>query len=411
MRFVGSYEKRGGMVDHLFTGRERTDDQETSGGRVMARFAPTDHLNVLGSVFYQKREFSDSPTFVRSCAAATNQCFGITGQISDDNHRATNLPVPLPSTDEMWLYNLTVDLDLGFGTLTSASSYFDRDTQQVFDISDVTLNLASFLPFLPYAPDTLGGGSRPETNTIFSQEVRFASAFEGPVQVIGGLFYSERQQENQENTDYIDPAGVGPNVIHFQTALDAKFTNKAVFGELTYSVTDKLAITGGLRAFELAVDASDTVFVDDPGFYTLRRCPNDNFTLPPPGTRGFPRCNQPLLPLPIMSDASVGQRKFSDVTFKANVAYSVTDDILFYTTVADGFREGGVNGSRTSNFVPLAYAPDQAINYELGWKTRLFDQLTFNGALFRLDWKDTQVQVFPPFGVFGAIYNAGRQRI
>jgi iron complex outermembrane recepter protein len=410
LRIVGSGEERTGLVTRLRTGEHNTDDVSTRGGRILASFTPTDNFSALASIFYQKREWDDSNAYVDACSNATNQCFGFTGQISSDGRRATNLPLPVPTEEEMLMYNLTATLDLSAGSIVSTTSYFDRDAEDAFDISDVTLNLASFLPFLPYAPDTLGIGRRPENNTVFSQELRFASRFDGPIQLVGGAFYSERKQDYQELTDYVDPTGTGPQVPHFVTQLSSQFTNKAVFGELTYSLSDKIDVIVGLRAFELTTAASDAVLVDDPGFYTLRRCPEGDFTLPPAGVPGLPACNQPLQPLPVVS-GDARKERFDDVTYKLGLAYRATDDVLLYATVANGFREGGVNGSRTSNFVPLAYGPDTAVNYELGWKTTLLDhQLLFNGAVFRLDWEDTQVQVVPPFGVFGAIYNAGEQR-
>src|SRR5437868_796776 len=170
----------------------------------------------------------------------------------------------------MSMYNQTLTLDLRKGTIVSTTSYFDRDAEDAFDISDVTLNLASFVPFLPYAPNTLGIGRRPENNSVFSQEVRYASKFDGPVQLVGGVFYSERKQDYHEFTDYVDPTGAGPNVPHFVTQLRSEFTNKAVFGELTYTVSDKVDVILGLRAFELTTAASDAILVDDPGFYVLR---------------------------------------------------------------------------------------------------------------------------------------------
>lgn len=409
LRLVGSGERLSGVVTRLRTGRENIDNQVTAGGRVLASFTPTENFNMLASIYYQKRRWDDSSAYVPGCDAAVNQCFGITGQLSDRNHLRTNLPVPLPSNDLLRMYNLTATLDLPVGSVVSTTSYFQRDAQETFDISDVTLSLASIVPVLPYAPNTLGAGRRPESETVLSQEVRFASRFSGPLQVVGGVFYSQRKQDYHEVTSYVDPAGVGPLVPHFVTALNAKYTNKALFGELTYNITNQWDATVGLRAFQLNTAASDAVLVDDPGFYTLRRCPNADYSLPPAGVPGLPTCNQPLLPLPLTSNQS--DRRFRDVTYKASVSYHATDDVLLYSTVANGFREGGVNGQRTSNFVPLTYDPDKAINYELGWKARLLDrQLILNGAVFRMDWRNTQTQVIPPYGVFGAIYNSGRQQ-
>jgi iron complex outermembrane recepter protein len=60
-----------------------------------------------------------------------------------------------------------------------------------------------------------------------------------------------------------------------------------------------------------------------------------------------------------------------------------------YATYSKGFRPGGVNRTAAAGIPP--YAADFLKNYEIGWKTQLFDRhLRWNGAIFREDWDNFQ---------------------
>ena len=79
-----------------------------------------------------------------------------------------------------------------------------------------------------------------------------------------------------------------------------------------------------------------------------------------------------------------------------------------YATASSGFRSGGENEFAAflpGEGVPSSFSPETLWNYELGWKTRLADgRLTFNGAVFYMDWDDIQVGV-ESTGPFQAIDN------
>jgi len=64
-------------------------------------------------------------------------------------------------------------------------------------------------------------------------------------------------------------------------------------------------------------------------------------------------------------------------------------DAMLYATYSKGFRPGGVNRTAAAGIPP--YSADFLKNYEIGWKTQLFDRhLRWNGAIFREDWNDFQ---------------------
>jgi outer membrane receptor protein involved in Fe transport len=64
---------------------------------------------------------------------------------------------------------------------------------------------------------------------------------------------------------------------------------------------------------------------------------------------------------------------------------------MFFFTYSEGFRPGGFN--RTAG-VPTTYLADEATNYEVGWKSTLFDgTLRFNASLYKIYWDGLQVGI------------------
>lgn len=71
------------------------------------------------------------------------------------------------------------------------------------------------------------------------------------------------------------------------------------------------------------------------------------------------------------------------VTYRLNMTWKPVEDILLYGTWSRGFRPGGINRRGDVG----AYAADFLTNYEIGFKTTLFDsKLRFNGAVYQQNW-------------------------
>jgi iron complex outermembrane receptor protein len=88
--------------------------------------------------------------------------------------------------------------------------------------------------------------------------------------------------------------------------------------------------------------------------------------------------------------------------------------MLFYASVATGFKSGGFTGSASTAAVAAApFDPEEATNYEVGAKTELFNRrLRLNLAAFHTNYRDLQVtRFFQPVGTtFGQFIteNAGQ---
>ncbi|HTX24107.1 MAG TPA: TonB-dependent receptor [Steroidobacteraceae bacterium] len=107
---------------------------------------------------------------------------------------------------------------------------------------------------------------------------------------------------------------------------------------------------------------------------------------------------------------------------RGNLTWHITQDVMLYYTFSQGFRPGGFN--QNGGFfayapgpdgvpqyeVPRSYSSDKLTNNEIGWKTEFFDhRLQWNGAIYRENWDNVQIEFFDP-GVTGNIfYNTNGQ--
>jgi iron complex outermembrane recepter protein len=96
---------------------------------------------------------------------------------------------------------------------------------------------------------------------------------------------------------------------------------------------------------------------------------------------------------------------------KFGINYKLLDGLLVYADVAQGFRDGGVNGGIPSGCVkagvPLEFTPDTLTNYELGWKSTMLDKhLQWNGAIYYMPWKNLQSLIYDPAICASASFDA-----
>jgi iron complex outermembrane receptor protein len=68
--------------------------------------------------------------------------------------------------------------------------------------------------------------------------------------------------------------------------------------------------------------------------------------------------------------------------------------MLAYATISRGFKGGGfLNNASKAAAASIAYNPETVTNYELGYKTELFDHVVrWNTALFLMKYSNLQVQ-------------------
>jgi outer membrane receptor protein involved in Fe transport len=130
---------------------------------------------------------------------------------------------------------------------------------------------------------------------------------------------------------------------------------------------------------------------------------------PPAGCQGFVGATSFNLNADHLSDSESGFKS------RGNLTWHVAPDIMVYYTFSQGFRPGGFNQNGNAlhatgpdgaaqYIIPTSYQSDRLTNNEVGWKTEFLDhRLQWNGAVYRENWNNVQVEFFDP-GVVGNIF-------
>jgi iron complex outermembrane receptor protein len=86
-------------------------------------------------------------------------------------------------------------------------------------------------------------------------------------------------------------------------------------------------------------------------------------------------------------------KTWSETTPQATLDWQVSDSLFMYTTVAKGFKGGGFDDTPANVAQAVTpFDPEQATNYEIGFKTDLLDKrMRLNADVFYMDYKDLQV--------------------
>ncbi|SEL44269.1 Outer membrane receptor proteins, mostly Fe transport [Pseudoxanthomonas sp. GM95] len=351
------------VAANLYRKRD-ANDLTTSTARVGLRWMFGDAVDANLTYYYQRQE---------SGGRTTNQMdsFG-TGQYVSA-YRFLE-----PNDRKSQLLALEVSADLGFATLTSASGYSEYDELGQRDQTDLLLGFEyGYEDFPSFAAYT-----REEQDTRrFTQELRLVSNSSGPFTWIVGGFY-DRSDLTAYSSEFVPgiPEFWGidrpDNLEYFQATFD-KPEEKAIFGEVGYDFTEKWNVTVGGRWFKYD-DAQKVGFA----------LPLVDGSAPDEVAITYDPVN--------VSD--------KDSIFKFNTSYKLTDDVLLYATVSEGYRSGGANAVPAcldplpagQNVCALPnerlIQPDKTTNHELGVRSSWLDnRLVLNGALYSIDWDDVQV--------------------
>ena len=240
----------------------------------------------------------------------------------------------------------------------------------------------------------------------FSQEFQASGALlDSRFKYLIGAFYFK---ESGTDLAYLNT----PPVL-FQSGGRVRNTSYALFSQMTYELTDRLSITGGLRY-------TDEVKRFTPDQYVIAVHPAAQAPLPPGSPFPFyltnPLTSTPTNPQPIRAGDRIlpqttGRVSYQEMTPSASINYKASDDVFAYLNYSKGFKGGGFT-SRV--FPPEAeipsFKPEIAELYEVGLKSMLFDRrLRLNTALFWTDYKELQIVVNDGFAP--KVRNAGRARI
>jgi iron complex outermembrane receptor protein len=297
--------------------------------------------------------------------------------------RETDIDTPLRSNQDLGGASLTVDWKVGPGRLnsTTAYRYWDWDPSNDRD-------------FIGLPVTTISAGTSKQHQ--WTQEVRYASDLSRRMNVVVGAFaFSQRidsdpaikQEQGAAAAAFLLAPSANastPGLLDgygFNQYLKYDNVSAAFFGQLQWSVSDRLRLLPGLRFNydQKSVDFNQEVY------------------------GGLQTTNPALIALqqsilaPQAYKADVDDARTSG---QITAAYKVAKSVNAYATYATGFKSVGLNlngvPTDAANQPVLAAAtvkPEDVRNYEVGLKTEPWPGVTANVAVFDTEIKNFQAQV------------------
>ena len=308
--------------------------------------------------------------------------------------------------DEWTQLSLTVEKDLGWAKLISATSYFDRDIFYVGERTTYAMYFGTFCYYYNGYPSTSrycfqpvgvsywyndvpGFNTLTQWNSSKTQEFRLSNQTDTMDWVVG-LFYQERDEGwdfETQTVDYRNSQGylnqmnyvtyylpdrlpVTPTDIWWASYDRTEWETMAVFGEVNYRFDENWELTLGGRYFDR--EADKIYWVENPkGALSA-----DGYL--PKNKRDNPSS--------------------SDFVPKVSVKYNLSENSLVYALFTEGYRPGGVNRGRSeAPIYPDVYDADYLDNYEFGFKSTLLDgRFRLNLTYFSMDWENYQIELVDP---------------
>lgn len=372
---VGYQSEQKGWIDNRLLGQDGVNNNKVDGGRVSLRWNIADATTLDLMYIHQ--------TTTTNGAAWFQPQFGTYVQANNSTS---------PWNEDLDAYNIAFNWKVAAGTVTASLSKMRRDIGYQYPGSRILCTLYGSPQSTCYGFDNAtleqyrSTDLQPQVRDVLSSELRYASAWSGPVQLVAGAFY-DNEDANFLSTVYGQDAGLHilptlPN-IYGNRYVHNSVEQKAIFGEVNYSITDALTITGGVRAFEFDIGQR---------------------------SRNLPT-NTRAVPAAVVITDSTDQ----SATYKGNLQYKFSPDQQAYFTFSEGFRSGGNNEPDfTTGTVLPPYKSDALKSYELGEKgLYLGGALEADLAIYQMNWSNLQQRISAgiPGSSVQMIANVGSARV
>ncbi|MCY4278478.1 MAG: TonB-dependent receptor [Gammaproteobacteria bacterium] len=168
----------------------------------------------------------------------------------------------------------------------------------------------------------------------------------------------------------------------------------AIYAQGEWQVTPRWAITAGVRLAQDDKKATEAILLYNeiplsPGaLYAFNR--STGAIRPDGDPTGRQHIRFTGIPIGRSAWRSM-ENDFEDTTWRVNIDFTPTDDVLTYFSVTTGYRAGGFNLGYYSA-VPT-YEPETLIAYELGYKGRMLDNtMQINASVYYYAYEDIHLQ-------------------
>ena len=391
-RLAAYYRKRDGY-SRSTTFNQQLDDQDTYALRGSLTFEPSDVLDIRVTA-----DFSHNESNGQSRRAVDDESIPGVGAVVGSGLLSRNVresDAPWDQWEEQDTAGLTARIDYqlaGGNTLTYLSAVRYGDFSGRYSL------VGTRSP--PSLTDAANG--QHEKYVGITQDLRLSSPEDakGALRWVAGLYFL------REDTDLIDnsmattflsvlgPGSVG-DILDGEFIYDQENITKssAAYGELTWSMSERLSLTAGGR-----------YTYDDKKYRNRSECVNYG------AQPDFIFC---VAPLGAETWNIRTSKDWGEFTPKASLDFRASDESLLYISAARGFKGGGWQGKPgTAAAAVWPYDPETAWTYEVGAKTEWAQgRVRANIAIFHTDFDDLQVEQLDDAGLTLIIDNAASATI
>lgn len=285
--------------------------------------------------------------------SATAPALGFGGTVNADRYK-TNQNFANVSNNDQAGVSAKLDWALGAVDLTSITAFRKSDFKLVLDLDGTQAN------WFTHNPDL-------QDSKTFSQELQLSGRSDTLQWLAGAYLFTEDASASYNL--FLPLAGVNqrPEATNETHAY-------AAFAQGSYSLTDQLKLTAGLRYSYEKKDAKVALFLNGNRV--------GNF---------------------------VGSDSWDALTPKFGVEFQADEHTLIYGSVTRGFKSGGFNSTAIQN--PQGFRPEYVWAYEAGLKSVLADGRARIGlTAFYYDYTDLQVNKFDAVNIV-TLENAANAKI
>jgi iron complex outermembrane receptor protein len=368
----GAFREWDGYTRDVLRGGRRTNGIDHKSARLKLLFVPAEAAKFTATAAYTDRYDGTASQFVavngNSVGRGRLSANGATlipnpGAIISTSARPYDVVQNYPTFVDVKDVNFALkgEFDLGFGTLTSITSY-ERLLKGKNDIEtdQSSVDVVFYNVF--------------QRGKYFSQEVTLASEKMGPLSWVAGVFYY--YSDGRYDPIRIHGQAFGPLEIDVYSR--QRTYAYAAFGEVNYDITERLTAIAGVRYSKEKRKASGLFAFGGGGFIPGRP------DLPP-----------------------IGEKTWDSFTPRFSLRYRLNeagDNV--YATYSTGFKSGGFNIATAD---PVPFNPEKIKAIEVGVKTSTRRPISANLAAFYYKYSDLQVQAI--VNNFNVTANAARAKI
>ncbi|MBW7930305.1 MAG: TonB-dependent receptor [Gammaproteobacteria bacterium] len=337
-RLAVNYQDIGGYLKNTITGR---DDPSSENFLVRGSLAwqPTDNISALFKIEHADFD-TEGSNFQRVLSSRgytidKHREEGEAWHKDKDDSKATNA-------------QLTIDFDLGVGTMTSITGYSQFEYSKWINPSAV--------------PEGAYLTNFKEHFQQFSQELRFASEVGGRFEYLVGGYFHYNEIDPLQADAWIRPVTFAPQ--GFGTSAFTQDSQVfSLFGSLTWNINEQWSLSADLR------------YTDDDKRGTQVR----SASATAPGA---------------WTDLTLsGRRSDSTLDPRLKLKWQPSEDLMVYASYTEGSKSGGWQGNdRSTTAATWEIEGESSENFELGMKLRLLEGRAFIAATaFHTEFEDLQV--------------------